>query len=387
MSSQLLSKSAHQTHEDVQELLASSAAGLVQMFDAQRQLFCTKMIRTEHGMVQEGISPRYTMITLMGLHRLEQAGQPSPIAISPSFETLFNDSSWINNAGDLGLLLWLCSLVTPDRIFEFFTRHDLNAALEKFADAREHRTMELSWILSGLAHAVHAEKELREKLSPLASKLYATIRGNRDSHAIFGHQTNSGGLKGRLRGRLGSFADQVYPIYAFAWAHRAFGFGGALDASIACAEAICAAQGPRGQWWWHYDAKSGHAVGKYPVYSVHQHGMAPLALFAVADAGGKDFSRELYLGLEWIYGANELNQDMRDAATKVVWRCIRPAKSRRYFDQARVMLHLHSGAQTPSDLHVLHECWPYELGWLLYAFAGRTQGITNNDLAVSRDAF
>jgi hypothetical protein len=369
MSTQLLSKSAHQTREDVQELLASSAAGLVQMFDSQRHLFCTKMIRTEQGMAQEGISPRYTMITLMGLHRLERAGQPSPIAIAPSFETLFSDSSWINNAGDLGLLLWLCALVSPDRIFEFFTRHDLNAALEKFADAREHRTMELSWILSGLAHAVHAEKGLREKLSPLASKLYATIRENRESHAIFGHQTNSGGLKGRLRGRLGSFADQVYPIYAFAWAHRAFGFGGALDASIACAETICAAQGARGQWWWHYDAKSDHAVGKYPVYSVHQHGMAPLALFAVADAGGKDFSRELYLGLEWIYGANELNQDMRDASTKVVWRCIRPAKSRRYLDQARAMLSL--STQTPRDLHILHECWPYELGWLLYAFAGR----------------
>jgi hypothetical protein len=161
-----------------------------------------------------------------------------------------------------------------------------------------------------------------------------------------------------------------------------------LDASIACAEAICAAQGPLGQWWWHYDAKSGQAVGKYPVYSVHQHGMAPLALFAVADVGGKDFSRELYLGLEWIYGANELHQDMRDADTKVVWRCIRPAKSRRYLDQARAMLHLHYGAQTPpSELHVLHECWPYELGWLLYAFAGRAQSATSNDLAVSRDAF
>jgi hypothetical protein len=27
--------------------------------------------------------------------------------------------------------------------------------------------------------------------------------------------------------------------------------------------------------------------------------------------------------------------------------------------------------QTPRDLHILHECWPYELGWLLYAFAAR----------------
>jgi hypothetical protein len=372
MPTQLLAKSVHQTREDLQELLESAAAGLVQMFDAKKQLFCTKMIRTAHGLVQEGISHRYTLITLMGLHRLELAGQPSPIAIAPSFDMLLGDPAWVNNAGDLGLLLWLCALVAPERIFEFFTRHDLNSAIEKFADARERRTMELSWILSGLAHAVHAKPELRDKLNPLASKLYAIIKANRGSCAVFGHQADYGGLTGRLRGRLGSFADQVYPIYAFAWAHRAFGFGEALKTSVACAEAICAAQGTLGQWWWHYDAKSGQAVGKYPVYSVHQHGMAPLALFAIADAGGKDFTRELYLGLEWIYGQNELGADMRDAAMQVVWRCIRPAKSRRYLDQARAMLKLPSSAQSPRELHILHECWPYELGWLLYAFAGRS---------------
>jgi hypothetical protein len=26
---------------------------------------------------------------------------------------------------------------------------------------------------------------------------------------------------------------------------------------------------------------------------------------------------------------------------------------------------------TPAELRILHECRPYELGWLLYAFAGR----------------
>jgi hypothetical protein len=173
---------------------------------------------------------------------------------------------------------------------------------------------------------------------------------------------------------LGSFADQVYPIYAFAWASRVFGFGEALKTSVACADAVCRAQGSLGQWWWHYDAKSGDAVGKYPVYSVHQHGMAPLALLAIADAAGKDFTRAIYLGLDWIYGQNELHQDLRDAATQVVWRCIRPAKSRRYLDQALSMLKLRRNGQTLRDLHVLHECWPYELGWLLYAFAGREIG-------------
>jgi hypothetical protein len=377
----------HQNAAEVAKLISSATAGLVPMFDPSRQLFCTKFIRTERGMVQEGLSPRYTLITLLGLHRLEQSGHPSPIALLPAFAALLRNSfgtaphaAWLNNAGDLGLLLWLCALVAPERLDEFFTQHDLSAALDRFDDARERRTMELSWILSGLAHAAFARPEFRERLKPLAANLSATLQGNRGPAGAFGHQASaaSKGLTGPLRGKLGSFADQVYPIYAFAWAHRAFGFAGALEIANACAANICKEQGELGQWWWHYDAKSGQAVGKYPVYSVHQHAMAPLALFALMDAGGRDTTRELYLGLEWIYGANELRVDMRgsgdpsasEAERNVVWRCIRPGKARRYMDEAVALLGL-GKPQTPNALHVLHECWPYELGWLLYAFAGR----------------
>jgi len=373
----------------VRVLISSAVAGLVPMFDPHQQLFCTKFIRTERGMVQEGISHRYTLITLMGLHRLEQSGQASPIAVRSAFDALlrnsYANSSWVRSAGDLGLLMWLCALVAPERLDEFFAGHDLAAALEQFPDARECRTMELSWILSGLAHAVCRQPRLRELLLPFATRLSATLLENRGPAGAFGHQACGGaGLTATVRGRLGSFADQVYPIYAFAWAHRAFAlpeggartgaFAGALDVANSCADNIFREQGELGQWWWHYDAKSGQAVGKYPVYSVHQHAMAPLALFALADAGGRDATRELYLGLEWIYGANELRVDMRDAAANVVWRCIRPGKARRYVDEALAMLNLAGKSRTPRGLHVLHECWPYELGWLIYAFAGRSLG-------------
>jgi len=371
----------HQNSRDVRALIASAAAGLVPMFDAQKQLFCARLIQSERGqnergMVQDGISHRYTLITLMGLHRMEQAGMASPIGVLLAFDGLLRETAWVKSAGDLGLLLWLCALVAPERIAEFLSRHDLEPALEKFPDGRERRTMELSWILSGLSHAVHARPELRERLTPLASRLYALLKENRGPAGAFGHQAPTAGLgvKGLLRGRLGSFADQVYPIYAFAWASRAFQFGEALNISNACADNICNEQGPLGQWWWHYDAKSGAPVGKYPVYSVHQHAMGPLALFALMDAGGRDSTREIYLGLEWIYGANELNVDMRDAASQTVWRCIRPTKTRRYLDEAKAMLKLEKRAATPRNLHVLHECWPYELGWLIYAFAGREIG-------------
>ena len=415
MTTQLLARTAHQTQHDVRALLSSAATGLLPMFDQHANIFCAKFIRGQHGMVQEGVSHRYTLITLMGLYRLEQSGQTSPIAIRPVLQALLHGSAllnisstkptslnstlshdvsldtnlpsndfpadagpsaaWIASAGDLGLLLWLCALVSPEQLDDFFASHDLTAALAHFPDARDRRTMELSWILSGLAHAAYSRQDLRDRLAPLAGRLAGILQGNRGVGGAFGHQAATpglgGGVKGMLRGRLGSFADQVYPIYAFAWAHRAFGFASALDIANACAANICRAQGALGQWWWHYDARSGEAVGRYPVYAVHQHGMAPLALFALADAGGRDFTREIFLGLEWIYGQNELGVDMRDAEANVVWRCIRPTQSRRYLDQALAMLKLQGKSRTPRELHVLQECWPYELGWLLYAFAGR----------------
>lgn len=398
----------HQTPQDVHALIASATAGLLPMFNENKQLFCDRTILTEGGMMHQGLSPRYTLITLMGLHRLEQSGHASPIAIQPSFDGLIRDTTLINNAGDMGLLLWLCALVAPERIPEFLSRHDLEPALEKFPDARERRTMELSWILSGIAHAVFARPELRERLAPLAAKLCALLKENRGPAGAFGHQAATAGfasgVKGLLRGRLGSFADQVYPIYAFAWTARAFHpssspassakpgaersavksslvpardarFADTMEIANGCAENICRAQGGLGQWWWHYDSRSGEPVGKYPVYAVHQHAMGPLALFGLMEAGGRDYTREIYLGLEYIYGANELRVDMRDAASQTVWRCIRPSKYRRYLEEALAMIKVRSSAPgkelPPSELHVLHECWPYELGWLLYAFCGR----------------
>ena len=66
-----------------------------------------------------------------------------------------------------------------------------------------------------------------------------------------------------------------------------------------------------GQWWWHYDSLTGNVFQRYPVYAVHQHGMAPMALFALADAARLDFSQSICNGLAWIYGGNnELAVDL-----------------------------------------------------------------------------
>jgi hypothetical protein len=95
----------------LQHFVSLAANGLVPMFDEQQQLFCYSLNRTDRGMVAEGLSPRYTMMTLMGLHRLEQAGGVSPIEISPVINSLLANLDWVKDIGDLGVLLWMCACV------------------------------------------------------------------------------------------------------------------------------------------------------------------------------------------------------------------------------------------------------------------------------------
>ncbi len=135
--------------------------------------------------------------------------------------------------------------------------------------------------------------------------------------------------------------------------------------------AICQAQGPRGQWWWHYDASNGgkvEVVDAYPVFSVHQHGMAPMVLLEAGEAFQQDFTPWINKGLQWIDGRNELNFDMRDYS--VIWRSIERTSMKRHWDT--IFNRAASGSEhAPHDLNVRFECRPYELGWLLYAWAHR----------------
>jgi hypothetical protein len=135
------------------------------------------------------------------------------------------------------------------------------------------------------------------------------------------------------------------------------------------AEKMCELQAPLGEWCWHYDSVSGRVVSRYPVYSVHQHAMGPMMLLAAIEATGCDFSEAIYKGLAWISGNNELRRDFVEPSLGLVWRCIYLDSTDAYADAALRFLRLRSGTADARRLRVRYECRPYELGWLLYAFA------------------
>src|SRR5271154_1179903 len=76
----------HEIQRTIQRLSATAVNGLESMLDAKEQLFCFKLKRTASGMVREGISHRYTIFTLLGLHRLEECGGTSPVDITAVVE-------------------------------------------------------------------------------------------------------------------------------------------------------------------------------------------------------------------------------------------------------------------------------------------------------------
>jgi hypothetical protein len=348
----------------VSQLMEVAIRGLDPMFDRERGLFCHRLQQTPDGLVREGISQRYTIMTLLGLLRAQSAGVQSPFDVPATLDRLLSDTGWLDNIGDLGLLLWLCAFSSPEDLTRFHAKFDVERAFERYPDVRRRPTMELSWFLAGLAHASGTGMRQPLSVARLANETYQLLLENQGAHGVFGHIGRRSSLAGMIRGRVGSFADQVYPIYAMAHFGHVYGLKEAGEKALQCARAICRLQGPLGQWWWHYDSVTGRVVEQYPVYSVHQHAMGPMALFALQDTFYADFGEHVYRGLEWINGANELRQDLEDKAAGIVWRCIRPLQASSSVARIRTLL---GKEQNLSTMEVLFECRPYELGWLLYA--------------------
>ncbi len=358
------------TDHNVSELNSLAVRGLVAMFDADRQLFCNRLVRRKRGLVREGLSPRYTIMTLLGLRELEQAGGHSPFDTDAIYNSLVRDTSWIRCAGDLGLLVWLTAAFAPDQLGRRFRRTDLETVLARYPDAREGRTMELAWFLAGLDQAAMAAPGLIPDLTDLAVETYHVLKENQGESGLFGHMSTTKSVAGLLRGRIGNFADQIYPIYAMVKFATTFHMEEPLQSALECAAVLCRLQGELGQWWWLYESRTGRVSSRYPVYSVHQHGMAPMSLFALEEATGQSFKHFIYKGLRWISGVNELRTDMRDYSQNLIWRCILSKwKQTKYWDTALSLLRSPKEKASVGALQILCEGRPYELGWLLYAFA------------------
>jgi hypothetical protein len=326
------------------------------------------MVSAEKGFLREGVSPQRTVVALLGLHRLAETGARHPFDFETIEQALFQNLDWVDGVGDLGLLSWFAALYAPAQLERLHRCCDLETALVSYRDARQANTKHLAWFLAGLAHTKLAQSEALPDLTDLAVETYHKLQANQGEDGIFSHR-GPGKYLGRLAlGRFGTFADQTHSIYALSKFAQAFHVEEPLGVAMDCAGAICGMQGALGQWWWLYDSRTGRLVSRYPVFSMHQDGTLPMALFALENASGRTFREHIHKGLSWVYGANELGADLRDPDGALIWDSIgRKSQRAKFWETTLGFVGISSHVRN-SDLEIRFKAQPEHFGWLLYAF-------------------
>ncbi|MBL7501233.1 hypothetical protein I6A84_28965 [Frankia sp. CNm7] len=316
-------------------------------------------------LVAEGTSLRYGAIVALGARHLDEADQRGILAgqIAPAFvDQLVGALTPQTNPGDIAMVAWAAAAAGAE---------SLGRSLDHLSQAADRATqiVPISWAVSAFT-AAGDEKGAQAQRDRLLAAYSAPGQ-------LFPHVTDVTTLPWYRR-FLGCFADQVYPIQALARFHRAFGDPEALEAAERCARQICYLQGGAGQWWWHYDWRTGAVAEEYPVYAVHQNAMAPMALLDLADAGGTVHDEAIRAGLRWLAYSPEIGTTLVDERLGVTWRkvarkdrgkLVRGARGAAIGMNRRARLGALDVMFTPRAVD--YETRPYELGWLLDAWLAR----------------
>ncbi|MFE2874033.1 hypothetical protein ACFXG6_08380 [Streptomyces roseus] len=372
-------------HALAERLLALAEAGLPKMYlpGADTFVFTRVGTVTSDGvrrMEARGTSTRYAAITALGARFLPEDRQRALFGghgVEEYAGLLVERLPEVGNLGDAALIAWLAAETGHPKLADALARV---AVLD--VPGRPQYTVEAAWVLSALA-AARTAADVEERIAAARDRLLAA---RTPGSALFPHATGPGLVPG-FRSHVACFADQTYPLQALARLHASGPDAAALAAADACAARICELQGDGGQWWWHYDARTGGVVEGYPVYSVHQHAMAPTALFDLAEAGGTDFRACIRRGLRWMADVPEIGgpdgtprESMIVEKYGVTWRKVYrgdPAKAVRAARGLATRVAPHARLAPLDRVFrpdvIDRECRPYEFGWLLHAWLGGPQ--------------
>ena len=357
------------------DLVELSLRALPRMFDEETGLFCQKTVADGDRHENRGSNVFYSAMSTVGI--LRQPAQPpeSVFPLGRALDALHAVAAAGTSPQVLANVVWAMALAEDPR------GGPLTKQLAERDDLRNCESAALGHVIHGLAVAAEAYPEQSGQAIEAARRWAPELLGRFSPEAdLFGPFRRPTGVRSALIHRLTSFAAQVYPLHGLASFYRVTGEAPA-PALRRAAERIAAAQGPLGQWWWLYSTQTRAVLEGYPVYSVHQDGMAFMALLPVEALGEGAFREPLALGLDWLSGPNELSTDLVRRDPPIVFRNIQRVGSDAdamfgisRANLARVVARsLRPGADhtdaEPGELEVLRECRPYHLGWLLHAYA------------------
>jgi len=369
-------KSDYQLVEDqnnkklIDNLIQISVKGLHDMFLPGQLEFALKKKLIDSKIILDGSSSRYTLINLLGLSKAESHNIPINIDLKKILFHQINIAEKYKGIGELGLLLWAAAFISPQDITKILTKVNFNNIFINYKDAKFKLTMELSWFLTGLLMASTFNNIFKKSIGNLPQKVYNELRNNYGGAGIFKHQGNNT-MIGKFRGKIASFADQVYPIYAFSLYSQHMRNEEALLIAKECALKICEHQGENGEWAWHYNSINGSIVSKYPEFSVNQIALAPIALYSIQKASGTSFEHYINKGIDWLFKNNNIEK-LIDNKKNIIWDGISPKMTNRKVSSI-VGFIAEKSYSSNNKREIIKECSSYNYGWILHFLSGRNQ--------------
>ncbi len=347
-------------------------------------LFCDRLLLKNSKLTKSGQSRRYSLIALIGLYHAASRGYEVKLNLDKVKKCLLKELDKFSDP-DLGLLLQLSAVTVEkplaNQIFKQILSRKMHKKVEKIM------TINAAWLLTGIAKAfplISDEKTATTLMKRLKDKCFHAFH-----NGLF--CTNNGFMKNLLAQKvyttIGSFADQIYPIIGLSEYLKLF-FSKEVETILKRAiDKLISLQGDLGEWSWLYQVKESRILEKYPVYSVHQDAMAPMALRVAGNALKENYSGIIQRSLKWFDHMAMGDDNIINQHHHLIWRSLQKrGKKKSIYDY----LGLNYGGlphevkqilfkqiifnQKPTDqnpalakLKVDYETRPYHYGWILYA--------------------
>jgi hypothetical protein len=339
--------------------------GLKRMYSTETHLFSYsyRLAGSNMANVQKpGTQFKYTLNSLMGLHRAGKAGYAVFCDVARDYAyVVARGDEQLGDPENLAAALWAAESIGV----EAPSAHvDAVRCLAKAATRPNLTAQALAWTILASSGSTSPTRRELPALVDLALGRYVHPQTFLVRHVPSGYRRS-----------VASFAASCYTAYALLTVAARTGDRRAHQVGLEIARRLISLQGPQGQWAWFYHVARGMVLDYYPVYSVHQHSMAPMFLLAGLDLGHTDFREPLVKGFKWILRTNEAGVDMVSGEREVIWRSVdRSGPFSRMTRGLSAVLPAGGPARTAASsrgLRMNAECRSYELGWGLWAFAGR----------------
>ena len=353
----------------------------------KEQLFYNRLKEKDEVISRIASSTRYSIISLIGLYQARNYGYTVNLNLE-YLTSRITANLYKIKLPDIGLLLWLSSVAVDDNLAKI-VYEKLDNMLKK-TSINSLMTISLAWILTGLSKSfalINEDEKVNKQLELLLTKLLKSYNSKAGLFTSFNGKKKNIFAK-IIHSEIGCFADQVYSIIALSEYCKINDNQEVKSVVESATNRTISLQGNYGEWPWLFDVEKGTILEKYPIYSVHQTAMAPMALKTAGEVIGHNYGEIIEKSLEWFDKIDFDDNGFIDEEKNIIWRSI---KKRGKTKSLLNHFGLNYGGITADDkkrifkkiilnklplkhesimekLVVDYESRPYHYGWILYMF-------------------